>query len=433
MNKLLPEKNMPRINFLIIFFLLTILKNYKVPSAYDYFLVFVIFVALILNVFPIIKYKNKGFEVNRLSLFIWGITFAFLTISTFVYDQKKSFIFAFTPFFLTSLYVYIMIMKFGEKFKKQFLTQFMIVMNIFSILNLYQVVFHKPFLLGLLADKFYMYQYSAIGTSSFRTISVFGHPILFGLFLIFAFVCNLFLLKSGMWKYLLQVIVVLNIYSTGSRSSWIAFSLVLMLLLVLKLFSFKKINVKITRKNILSMYLSFCIILTGIGFLIINISTIANTIMTRFGDSLSNNSTDISNLQRTGAIELIMHNISESSLLHQLFGNGMFSVSNFMLNHPIIIKNFASTDNQYLTWLYEYGILGLLLMIIWIISLLLTNIVKHPTTKYNKICFYLLIVVSLELYFFEGIGAAWTDLSILIGFSVAVLSIKQKEIKSDAL
>ncbi|UYV54086.1 O-antigen ligase family protein [Priestia megaterium] len=414
----------PKINFLTVLFLLSILKNYKVPSAFDYVIILLILGAIALNVFPVFKYTDNSMKINKLTVFVWVISFAFLIGTSLYLDTRKYFMTVYLPFYLISFYSYIKVIKMGHEFSFQFFKQFLIVMNVFSIFNLYQVVFRKPLLLNLLADKFYTFQYGALGTGEFRTISVFGHPIVCGLFFVMAFICNIYILKSGILKNVLQLLLIINVYSTGSRSSWISLVVILGIMIIPKLSGLKIKKIKLTKSNIFSLYSSFCILIVGFFFLVINFSNITQAIVDRFGSSLSANSTDVSNTQRIGTLNLIFKNFEYNDIIHQLFGNGVSAANKFMAQNRVVIQDFLTTDNQYLTILHDFGLVGLSFVFILLISFLI-NTIKRGSTVVHKISLYFMIVIAIDSFFFESVGG-WLDLLVMMSAITTFLSIRPK-------
>ncbi|WP_347472652.1 hypothetical protein [Clostridium sp. 3-3] len=282
------------------------------------------------------------------------------------------------------------------------------------------MVFHRPLLLNFLNEKYYLYQERVIGTSSFRTISVFGHPIVCGLFFVIAFIINLYLLK-GYKKYIFEIILVINIYSTRSRSSWLTLLLIIILLAVNKIKESKlKFHKKLSLKRIIGFGLTFCTSVVVIRMFVVNYTIILNIIMTRFGNSLSFTSTDISNLQRIGAIKIIISDLYHGGPIHLFFGNGIASASEFMKLNKVVLENFGNVDNMFITWIYEFGFVGFG-FIISLIILLISNGIKNNSVITYKICLYALLAILLESFFFESISY-WYPMTVTIGFIISTLS-----------
>ncbi|MEJ9263616.1 hypothetical protein P4517_34150, partial [Bacillus thuringiensis] len=193
----------------------------------------------------------------------------------------------------------------GARYGEQVFIQLTKILNVLSVLNLIQVVLHRPLLSGFFTEQMDKYQYWAYGTGDFRPVSVFGHPIVSALFFSILVICNLYILKGNL-KYPLQIVALVNVYASQSRSAWIALAIIVCLYFI-KNYRIKKIkrNVRFTYSQLLKIYVSLVIVICGFGLVALSSDSIISSIIERFGDSLSGNSKDISNLQRTGTLSLI--------------------------------------------------------------------------------------------------------------------------------
>ncbi|MDY2513072.1 O-antigen ligase family protein [Weissella confusa] len=251
--------------------------------------------------------------------------------------------------FLLSL----LVVRHGDSFIRALLYTFALMMIVLNFENLGQFVEKwPPFYnsLHIATDGSYNYKF---GIEGYRTMSYFGHPIPAGLFFAFSF----FLFKGinkGKISGIMQLISLVNLYTTQSRSDWIAFAVVYII------FLFPKYN-KLMKSDRAEKLLSrIAITIVAFGAVVVWGSKIWTSIMLRFGDTLSLQSTSGSNLQRLGTMRVIFEHFSQSSLMVKLFGEGVGSSSDFMRTHTILIPFFSTTDNQYLTFLFEFGLIGLL-------------------------------------------------------------------------
>lgn len=419
-------KDAPRKGFNIItfIFIISLLKTYKIPDAiFDVVFASMLLVIIVFMIFPEFKYLDKNIKIKNSFLIFWVSSFVLLGVTAILADVIRYFIIVYVPFYLTALIVYLSWMKYGEKIIYQFGKHFVLLMSIFSLFNLYQVVFHRPILLNFLADKYYFFQLGAVGTAEFRTISVFGHPIIAGLFFVFAFAANLFFMKPSVIRTILQILLLINVYSTNSRSAWLCLAVMLLFILIQKTKT-RKTQLKLKRKHLLSLYLSFCVGLVALFALIFNMNKILSIISERFGDSLTTNSTDISNIQRTGTVDLIFRNFRESDFVHQIFGNGLATAPQFMQDHTVAISGFRTTDNQLLTWLYEFGLFGILLISLTLISIFSSYLYNRKSALTN-FSILVMIVLIFEMVFFEVISG-YTNLTIIAAIAMITLSFKKK-------
>lgn len=365
------------------------------------------------------KMKNYFFD----NAFLKIVFFIVIYMSIFMFTKEN--IFTFLKFYLITfliiLFLYFSFSKYGESSVEKIYMGLMFILNLLAILNIYQMIFKRPILINYLNLLENSYSYN-FGTSLYRTFSVFGHPIIAGIFFSALFFINHYLMNSNI-KYLLQIIVLMNIYSTMSRSSWIAF---LMGLVILIGFRFSSLNGKtsimkknVTYKRLVYILISFLII--GIGLLMITpyLSGFMTQIVSRFGDSISKNSTDYSNLQRTETIKLVVRHMLKSNFINLIFGNGFNTSSSFMVANPIFIKGFSSTDNTYLSILFEYGLLGVLFLLYLIIKLIYKFFTISKTNRIYELSFICTVVISVNAFFFEISG--WPTVSIFLAFCLSVL------------
>lgn len=418
MNITSPQINLPKINLLIVLFISYIMGSYKYGEYAHYFIFLIIIVSVCRSLVNGIKLR-KELKINKMLLAICVILFSAVFIfSSLGIKEVKVFITNYVVICLIMIYGIVEFNKYGRRYGEQFFYQFTVIMNILSFANLYQVIFHKPFLAMLLTEKFTAYTSYAWGTSEFRTVAAFGHPIVCGLLFSLMFICNIYMIK-GKYKYALQIIALINIYSTLSRSAWIALIIILFLYLI-KNFRFKRDIFKLTYKKVVIFYF---MIIMPIGFLIFKYNEIVSTISSRFGNSLSSKSTDLSNLQRTGTIDLIINHMLSSDIFHFLFGNGLGSAGAFMSVNTVVIRNFTTTDNMYLTFFFELGIISLVGYLLFLI-ISLYRLMFSGKSRLYELASLSFIFITIELFFFEGIG--WGTVTTLWSFTLLTLLITFK-------
>ncbi|HDR8273438.1 TPA: O-antigen ligase family protein, partial [Bacillus cereus] len=347
--------------------------------------------------------------------------------SIFKLDELKAFLKNYSVIYFIFFYSLLMFYKNGTRYGEQFFIQFTKVLNILSILNLIQIILHKPLLAKFFTEQMNNYQYWAYGTSEFRPVSVFGHPIVSAVFFSLLVICNFYILKGNL-KYPLQIVAIMNVYATQSRSAWIALAVIVCIYLI-KNFRFKKLkkNVRITHNQLIKIYISIIIVICGTGLLVISSDSIISTIIERFGDSLNRNSTDISNLQRTGTLHLINSYMLQQDIIRLLFGHGLGNVGEFMYLNTVVIPNFTTTDNMYLTFFFELGILSLFIygvfFILGTVRFFFSG--EYWLSELASLCF---IFISIIIFFFEGLG--WGSVATIWTFSLLIILMKFKNQKT---
>ncbi|PEO16810.1 O-antigen ligase family protein [Bacillus wiedmannii] len=417
------QEGMSKVNIIIILFLSYIMSTYKYGEFVHYF-VFIVMAALILRMLTVgIKVSNE-ISINKGILTFCVILLGlFLFKSIFNLNELKAFIKNYSVIYFVLIYGFLEYYRNGARYGEQFFIQLTKILNVLSVLNLIQVVLHRPLLFNLFTEQMDKYQYWAYGTSDFRPVSVFGHPIVSALFFSILVICNLYILKGNL-KYPLQIVALVNVYASQSRSAWIALAIIVCLYFI-KNYRIKKINrnVRFTYSQLLKIYVSLVIVICGFGLVALSSDSIISSIIERFGDSLSGNSKDISNLQRTGTLSLINTYMFQQDMFRLLFGYGLGTVGDFMSVNTVVIRNFLTTDNMYLTFFFELGLLSLisygLFFIIGVIRFFLSK--NYWLSELGALCF---IFLSIIIFFFEGIG--WGTVVTVWMFSLLTILMKFK-------
>ncbi|WP_338433467.1 O-antigen ligase family protein [Clostridium tyrobutyricum] len=272
------------------------------------------------------------------------------------------------------------------------------------------------------------WQTYAFGTNVFRTFSIFEHPIVYAVFLLILFWCNKFLVKNNFIRHLLQLNILLNLFFTKSRSVWIALIITVFIyyfkVIILKL---KNYNYKITYKKIFITTFGLAVIIIA-GYIFQNqISNIFNLIFERIVVITDDSYGDVSRLQRLGTIKAINYYMTNNGITNFLFGNGIGSVNQFMINNPISISGFTTTDNQYLSIFYNFGFMGLAVYVL-IIILSIIKFLKGNIKDINSLSILCFLSVSISMFFFESFG--WTDIFIFLTLSMLFISVKKDKLYS---
>ena len=372
----------------------------------------------------IARVLQANLKINKRNLpFITAVSFVaccMFVSSMFSVDSMVFLVTRYSLIFLTIFYLYMRLAKYGSMYAEKFYKQLTVLLNIFSVLNLYQVIFHKPLLMNYMQLLEIGYNYH-FGTSAYRTMSVFNHPIICGLFFIVAFFCNIYVLKTP-FKHLFQCLLLINIYSTLARSAWIALAIVFVVycLMNLKKIRPKSFDIKLTYRQIFGIYVSFVLVVAAVGFIGYHFESVYNGIISRFGDSLSSNTTDGSNLQRTMTISLIVNHMVNGDIFHLFFGYGLGKSHEFMLSHVLLIQGFGTTDNQYLSWLYEFGLLGIGGYLFFVLTICI-KFLKSKRNWVTELSFLIFLAISIGLFFFEGTG--WPVLLMMFSIVLSCLSL----------
>lgn len=238
---------------------------------------------------------------------------------------------------------------------------------------------------NLLLPYFYVDNLSNI--YPYRCASFFVHPVTCASFLIYGFWLVYFFVNNSKYKYIFITMIIFSLYATGSRSSWIALAITIIIYFI------RNIKPSISYKTILK---SFIGVIIGIVFLNTNTgSNMINSIIQRFSNVQS-----FSYSQRLGSIEYIINRFFEKSSLFQLlFGHGQKGAYDAMLETTIAIPGFFTTDNTYLTILYDYGLVVFISVIIFLFIILRT--IFKTKDKVELCLSIILLSQAISSFFFE--------------------------------
>lgn len=137
-------------------------------------------------------------------------------------------------------------------------------------------------------------------------------------------------------------------------------------------------------------------------------------------------SNSMSYIHRFTSIQFVWHEILNSHFLNFLFGKGYGSLSYKVFSEQITITDvgFYAIDNEFITILFEFGLLGVLVGIM----LLFNFLIKLKGKNRNIIFYNLSIIFILLFYMFSFNIFHWYSLTVIISMIIAYLiCINKKE------
>lgn len=236
--------------------------------------------------------------------------------------------------------------------------------------------------------------------ASARVVGVFNHPIVCSCFLLITLILTIvFPLRKKNAQVVAIICIVSAIVLTQSRSAWIA-TIVVLIIYLLK-FHAHRIN---------RSYLIYSMLAIGIAFIVsiafgYNVGAeIVKFISTRIKGSLEAGEGHIVR------IEIILNSFEywKSHIGNLIFGQGKNYGLLYLKHNPITkFGTFtwnAAIDNQYITLIYETGLVGLIL-IFYIIALEFKRFVKSDKIDKIQIAVSLCLVGNaICLFFYEGLN-----------------------------
>ncbi|BCJ97362.1 O-antigen ligase family protein [Anaerocolumna chitinilytica] len=237
-----------------------------------------------------------------------------------------------------------------------------------------------------------------LGSTTARVVSIFNHPIICGCFLVITLILIIvYPLKKYSYQIILVSIILVAIVLTQSRSAWLATAISLLAYFVR--FHKNKIN----KKYLIYTCVFIGLIVTGTRIFNHNLFfVIWSFIYNRLNGSFEAGEGHIVR------IEIILNAVDywKENIFSFIFGNGKNYGLLFMKNNPIhkfgTFTWDSAVDNQYITLIFETGIIGLL----FIINIILINVKRfvraNKEDKEGIAVSLCLIGNSVCLFFFEG-------------------------------
>lgn len=176
---------------------------------------------------------------------------------------------------------------------------------------------------------------------SYRMRSIYGHPIIFAVFLVFALFIFV-ILDTRRFRFIKAVFCIVALILTQTRSMWIVAAFGLLIFYIYRNIKAKKRNWNIIA--LLPILLSLVlVVLYRVNFLTFMINRFAEL------------STDFSFTQRFGSIVYVLGQTIDSAKTF-FFGNGFGASDQLMLQTTVSILNFGTVDNQWVACFYDFGL-----------------------------------------------------------------------------
>lgn len=253
----------------------------------------------------------------------------------------------------------------------------------------------------IMAGIFFTIMYDFMGqyiTYDNRHYSVYTNALLYGSFILIAFHFTYFLIKNIYLKVVLLLLCTYACILTYSRSAWVALAITF---LVSKLFGKNEI---LSMRKLMSYYVFMIILFCVVTVFGSYLETIFNEIIFIVSGKFRNITQSTSAILRVGAIMYLLKN---SSIVSVILGNGAGAAKALISNSSIEISRFETSDNQYISIIYDYGLVG----VFWIIKLcqlVFRNAFFNQQPYSSELKMLSVIVLSLMItgFFFETIGNA---------------------------
>lgn len=376
--------------------------------AQDTYSMYLYYVAvIILTVKNVVSWLTvKAYTKNKwLSVFVviaFGVTtLSFVLRRVSWMEEAKAF--CYILILIDALFIYGQRPKVYEKGMKMILS-IIVLSALYGIIE--ALVSYNVFEQYFVADYIRGYY----GTALYRIASIFMHPIVCGQVLLIGFWFVAFFYDK--WKRVsCLIIIALGIYYTKSRSIWggLIFSIAILVLVKMIEFFLKH---RIQKRKLL--YIPFTMVFVYFLYKMGMFDTIINSIYERILAASGSTSELARQSMSMYAINYMIH---DASMLQRLFGYGMDSSKSWIYKSGAFVKAYDAIDNSYLTVMYEFGLVGLLTIVILIVRKIIECFCKNKsTTKLNSASIMAIVACAIPLYFYDFYG--WLPIYFLFTYCV---------------
>lgn len=267
---------------------------------------------------------------------------------------------------------------------------------------------------------------STIHTNNFRTTLIFGHPAITAIFMLFVFIILFYFpCKKTILQYFGCIAITITIYGTKTRAMWITFVFLICIMLAEKCKNFVRKNYYVKKKKI---YIFIIIGLVGIivsvylyPFISKQINVISGYLSLMFdrGNSYVSRVVRVGNIQN--ALKYVMTNPISILLGGGLgFGNAFSSQNGIVLSYGDVWK--YGIDNQFVTLLLEFGVLG---VVIYLISILYAFLAYFRTNdNESKMGSLFVVLIAFSSLSIDSFG--WRTCTFILQIGLFLISSKKE-------
>lgn len=289
--------------------------------------------------------------------------------------------------FLIALYI---VQFCDRKYFFKIIRNFLALCTILGVLEyLTRLQFYTPIIKNPAAIQTFE-AFGAVGSSTYRLMLFFSHPIYFAVFLnIFCLLLIFIPFENRILNSIFFVLSLFCLLLTQSRSGWISF-LIIMLILLLKSGRLRNINFHFLIRVILGVAL-LIVIFNFLSRLDPNLfNYVNNRLYAVFNSPEEASGARIANLT--------LANYINNDFL-KFFGNGNGFAISLLQNNPTVNGWTLAVDNQYLTFFLDFGVVGLCFIVIFLIFCFKKLIDTNDSI--NILIISSILIIFISGYFFE--------------------------------
>lgn len=230
-----------------------------------------------------------------------------------------------------------------------------------------------------------------------RIMGTIGHPLVLAVFFLpgtiiwFYEILNETTLKRKILPIFGFLLAVYCVFLTFTRGTWLVLSFI-MFLIIIESGAIKRILQLLKNLTVEKRRIIFVLSILVISSLVFLFFPTIQTVIARFGMTTAD---DYSVSHRLEMLTWVIYHVSNNRNI-LIFGNGIGNTGTFLRMHPPS-TNFFAVDNQYFTFLFEYGIIGFSA----IMSLLFISLHRSYLSKESRMIFYVLLAMMMNAFTFE--------------------------------
>ena len=376
-----------KINIVTFLFVVSIILKFGSYSEIFAFIVGVITVYYLATINNSEYSSLKKIMKNNLLIVFAYVSSLLSTIINSIFNNRigLNYILEIVLFGLITLLGILLYNKEGKKYIQEGIFQIIFILFFFSFIGVVEFFVKENFFYRFVPDLREEYFWNT--GSKYRISTVFIHPIPCANIYMFGLLSSYFLLPKNKYRLLCISMFVLIILFTQTRSAWLALILWAIWYYISK-FSMDIRKICISSLKVIAIGLFFFFFLSQISF----INEIINQRISNTSDSLNEDYT------RIASIIYILNLFIHSNIFHIVFGHGGHACSFAIEQVDLGWKDWNTTDNLYLSDLYNFGIF-FSLVTMYLSIILLKQLRKNKRNKRIKNAI-LSILLAFEVMFF---------------------------------
>lgn len=339
----------------------------KLDSLKTWWLVFMGYTWLITFINQLVNSKNYNATVSIKNISIYLLAFLSTIYITQFCDKKEFF-----------------------KIVRDFLSfcSFLGIFEFITKIQFYQVIITSPF------SKRIFQTLGIVSSSQYRMMLFFANPIYFAVCMNLLMLMLLFIpFKNRGLNTLIFLIAIFCLVLTQSRSGWITFGII-GLLYLLKTKKLNYISIKSLWYGMLS--------LLAVGLAIWVITKVEPNFLDKLNDifwsrtNLIFDSPDRGSGARLANLALVNY---VQNPIEKIFGGGNGFALSLLADHPSVDGWTSAVDNQYLTYIIDYGWIGTVIVVGYILKCLIY--LKKETKSMDIMIILSILSIFCASFFFE--------------------------------